>query len=298
MVQPTTDYALKPAPSAPEISAAPAAPAISATATTKPQPKKDYALITGASSGIGQALARLLATKKKPLVLMGRDEKKLKQLAEELRNKEGIDARFLAMDLARSKTLPELPHALKRMGIRVDILVNAAGFGKAGPESELKYEEALNTVNLNCRATLALTKLFLPDMLAKKKGAIINVAGAVGFFPVPNMATYAASKAFIINWSQALAQEIKKDGVRVLCACPGPTATKFYDRAGLTTSKYEHLRSLNDPQTIAEQIMVALKGGKTLAVVGGQPFMMKFLPKLIPQKLLSQYGAGLLQETA
>lgn len=301
LVQPTTDHALEPAPQLPEIAPAPPVPTLTATqktATDKPQPKKDYALITGASSGIGEALARLLASKKKPLILIGRSEEKLKKVAEDLRSREGIDARFLAIDLARSKTLPELPAALKRMGIRVDVLINAAGFGKSGPEASQKYEDSLNTINLNCRATLALTKLFLPDMLARKKGAIINVAAAIGLFPVPNMATYAASKAFVISWSQALAQETKNSGVRVLCACPGPTATRFYARAGINTSTVPHLRSLNDPQTVAEQILAALKGGKTLAVVGDQPFLMKYLPKLIPQSLLLKYGSTLLDETA
>ncbi len=305
LVQPTTDYALEPAAQAPEIAAAPTVATLPPSAADKPttpteankSAKKDYALVTGASSGIGEAIARLLASKKKPLVLVGRDETKLKKLAEDLRHKEGIDARFLAIDLARSKTLPNLPTALKRMGIKVDVLVNAAGFGKRGREATINYEDALNTVNLNCRATLALTKLFLPDMVARKKGAIINIAAAVGLFPVPLMATYAASKAFVVSWSQALSQELKKTGVRVLCVCPGPTATKFYERAGIRTSTVPHLQSLNDPQTIAEQIMQALKDGKTFAVVGSQPFLMKYLPKLVPRQALLQYGSSLLEET-
>jgi len=297
MVQPTTDHALTAAEPAPELMAPAAMPSLTAP-TVKPEagqaPKKDYALVTGASSGIGQAFALALAAKKKPLILLGRDETRLKSLSEEIRTRYGVDARFLSIDLARSKDLPQLPGKLKRMGINVDVLVNCAGFGKHGLEADISYEDALNMVNLNCRAVLALTKLFLPEMTARKKGGIINIAAVAGLFPVPYMSNYAATKAFVISYSQALAQEVKNTGVKVMCACPGPTASRFYATAGINAAKYPKLSGLSDPQTIAEQTLKAFKQGKTFALVGEISFWGRFLPKLIPRSLLLRYGASLL----
>jgi len=297
MVQPTTDHALNATEPVAQLDAPAAMPPLTAP-TLKPEPgqapKKDYALVTGASSGIGQAFALALAAKKKPLILLGRDETRLKSLAEEIRTRHGVDARFLSIDLARSKDIPQLPGKLKRMGINVDVLVNCAGFGKHGLEADISYEDALNMVNLNSRAVLALTKLFLPDMLARKKGGIINVAAVAGLFPVPYMATYAATKAFVISFTQALAQETKNSGVRIICACPGPTATKFYATAGMNLSKYPRLANLSDPQTIAEQTLKAFRQGKILAIVGEKSFWARYLPKLMPRGLLLKYGASLL----
>lgn len=258
--------------------------------------KKDYALITGASSGIGEAFARALSAKKKPLILTGRDESRLKRLAEELRGRDAIDVRFLTIDLARSKDLPQLPGKLERMGIHIDVLVNCAGFGKHGQETDISYEDSLNMVNLNNRALLALTKLFLPDMLKRKRGGIINVAAVAGLFPVPFMATYAATKAFVVSYSQALAEEVGPSGVRVLCTCPSPTATKFYQTAGINPAKFSVLSKLSDPQTIAEDTLKAFKQGKTFAIVGEKSFWSNFVPKMIPRSILLKYGSAFMRE--
>ena len=298
LVQPTTDHSLKSQAPEQSLSASPAPILIpgsqSSTLSEPGKPKKDYALITGASSGIGEAFARELAKKKKPLVLVARNEEKLKKLAAELREKEGIDVRFLPIDLARSKEIPFLPEKLKRMGINVDVLINCAGFGKMGTEANISYEDALNMVNLNCRAVLSMTKIFLPDMIKHKKGGIINIAAIAGLFPTPYMATYSASKAFVITYSQALAEELKRSGVRVLCVCPGPTATSFYDRAGINTSKYPSLQKLNDPQTIAEKALAAFRNGKTFEIVDKTSIWNRYLPKLIPRNLLLKHGSALL----
>jgi len=305
LTQPTTDHALNAAPRLNELVSSPATPELSAspapamvdtirTSLETSQAKKDYALITGASSGIGEAFAHLLAAKKKPLILIAQNETKLKTLAAELREKHGIDVRFIPTDLARSKTLPELPVKLKNMGINVDILINNAGFGKYESESKIRYEDSLNMVNLNCRSLLALTKLFLPEMLARKKGAIINIASAAGFFPVPYMATYAATKAFVINFSEALAEEVKNKGVRVVCACPDATATNFQKRAGINASEHKNMMQLSDPNTIAEQTIEALKQGKTLVVVGKSSFVSKYAPLFAPRNLLVRFGKKLM----
>ncbi|MFA6100301.1 MAG: SDR family oxidoreductase [Patescibacteria group bacterium] len=270
LVQPTTDHALTASESKPML----------ATSANK----KDYALITGASSGIGEAFAKVLASRKKPLILIGRDEKKLKTLSDELREREGIDVRFLSIDLARSKELPLLPGKLRNMGITVDVLINNAGFGKFGYENEVRYEDALNMVNLNCRALLALTKLFLPEMLRRRKGAIINVASVAGFYPWPTMATYAATKAFVISYSQALAEEMKGKGVKILCTCPGPVATAFQEHAGLKVDLNAY-KNYADPQTIVEKTLDALKANKNLIIVGRSTGWTKWALKFLPRSL-------------
>lgn len=270
LVQPTTDHAL---------TAVETQPLLETSAN-----KKNYALITGASSGIGEAFAKVLASRKKPLILIGRNEPKLKSLSEELRAREGIDVRFLMIDLARSKELPLLPGKLLNMGITVDVLINNAGFGKFGAEEDIRFEDALNMVNLNCRALLALTKLFLPDMLRRRKGAIINVASVAGFYPWPTMATYAATKAFVISYSQALAEELKGKGVKVLCTCPGPVATSFQKYAGLKVDVNEY-KNYADPQTIVEKTLDALKADKNLVIVGRSTGWTKWALRLLPRSL-------------
>ncbi|MBD3281619.1 SDR family NAD(P)-dependent oxidoreductase [Candidatus Uhrbacteria bacterium] len=310
LTQPATDHALASDPENRELPqtarTAPASdetnlPKMADTIRTSLEPtkvKKDYALITGASSGIGEAFARLFASKNKPLILIAQNEDKLKTLAAELREKHNVDVRFIASNLARSKTLPELPGKLKRMGITVDILVNNAGFGKYEAEHKIRYEDSLNMVNLNCRTLLGLTKLFLPEMLARKKGAIINIASAAGFFPVPYMATYAASKAFVINFSEALAEEVKDKGVRVVCACPGATSTNFQKRAGINASEHRDLMQLSDPFTVAEQTIEALKNGKVLAIVGKTSFITKYAPLFAPRNILARIGKRLMNPKA
>lgn len=297
LVQPTTDHALEPAEPKPELQAA--RPNTLLESANKPAigeasaPKKDYALITGAASGLGLAFARILASKKKPLILVDKDEHQLKQVSYELKDKEGIDVRFLPIDLARSKDLPNLPDKLKLMGLKVDVLINNAGFGKHGPETQIRYEDALNMINLNCRATLAMTKLFLPGMIRQNKGAIINIADTAGFIPVPKLATYAATKAFIISYTEALAQELNSSGVKVLCVCPSPMSTSFFAKADINTSAHQHLQQLTDPESVVEQALEALKIGKTLIVAGKPSFWMKLAPTLMTRSWLRKIGFGL-----
>lgn len=284
MTQPTTDYALEAVPAKQAIQPSPAKPALN------PAPKKNYALVTGASSGIGEAFARLLASKKKPLILVGRNEAKLKALAEELRTKEGIDVRFLGLDLARSKELPLLPGKLQKMGIVIDVLINNAGFGKSGLDVDISYEDDLNMVNLNCRALLAMTKLFLPGMLQRGKGAIINIASVAGFAPWPTMATYAATKAFVISYSETLAEELKGKGVKILCSCPGAVATNFQKSAGMKVNP-EAYKKYNDPKYIAEKTLDALKSGKSLVIVGQDTSWTKMALNFLPRSLFNRFGS-------
>ena len=299
LLQPRTDNALSASPELAKLDSAPAPLMLDTTIHTSletSRDKKDYALITGASSGIGEAFARLLASKNKPLILLGTNEAKLKNLATELREKHKIDVRFISTDLARSKTLPELPKKLLKMNINIDILINNAGFGKYNAENKIRYEDSLNMINLNCRSLVALTKLFLPQMLARKKGAIINIASTAGFYPVPYMATYAATKAFVINFSEALSEEVKNQGVRIICSCPEAVATNFQRRAGINIAEQNNLNKLIDPSTVAEQTIEALKKGKTLLVLSQSSSINKLASTIAPRAILNRYGKRLLKK--
>ncbi len=299
LLQPRTDNALSASPELAKLDSAPAPLMVDTTIHTSletSRDKKDYALITGASSGIGEAFARLLASKNKPLILLGTNEAKLKNLATELREKHKIDVRFISTDLARSKTLPELPKKLLKMNINIDILINNAGFGKYNAENKIRYEDSLNMINLNCRSLVALTKLFLPQMLARKKGAIINIASTAGFYPVPYMATYAATKAFVINFSEALSEEVKNQGVRIICSCPEAVATNFQRRAGINIAEQNNLNKLIDPSTVAEQTIEALKKGKTLLVLSQSSSINKLASTIAPRAILNRYGKRLLKK--
>lgn len=252
--------------------------------------KKTYALITGASSGLGAAFARLFAEKQKPLLLVAKDEARVKAFAAELRETYGGDVRFLALDLARSKTLPQLPEKLSRLGITVDVLVNAAGFAKYGSELQIAYEDALNIVNLNCRSLLALTKLFAPGMAQRGKGAIINVAATSAFAAVPYLAAYSASKAFVLHYSEAIAEELRPRGVRVLCVCPGPMETAFSEKAGIPASVASRMGTATDPAVIATQAIDALKKGRRILVPPSARLLERLAPTVVPRKLLASFG--------
>ncbi|MGZ6971830.1 MAG: SDR family NAD(P)-dependent oxidoreductase [Thermoanaerobaculia bacterium] len=193
----------------------------------------ELAVVTGASSGIGQALARRLAEEGCDLLLVARSGARLKDLAAELAKTEGIQAGFLAADLGKPEGREAVFAATEGAGKVVSILVNGAGFGLNGPEAELPLSRVLEMLQLNVVATAELTHRFFAAMRARRAGAILNIASTAAFLPVPYFAAYSASKAFILSFTQALHEEAKKDGVTVTCLCPGYTKTNFYAVAGM-----------------------------------------------------------------
>ncbi len=234
-------------------------------------------LVTGASSGIGEAFARNLANRGANLILSARSEDKLARLADELREEYRISVHVFPVDLI----LPEAPQQLlvniKASGLSVDVLVNNAGFGKWAHflgESLDTYDQMLS---LNIDALVKLTYLFLPDMLARGKGGVINVASTAAFQPAPYIAVYSASKAFVLSFTEALAGEYRERGVRILALCPGYTDTNFNSIANVNA---EGVRFAS-PEAVAEAGLNAFVQGKSYLVHGGQNYLTSLLPRIL-----------------
>jgi short-subunit dehydrogenase len=195
------------------------------------------ALITGASSGIGRALAALFARDGYALVLVSRRATALEALAAELSRTHGVAVHVVPTDLADPGGPQQLYAELQRLGLTVDVLVNNAGFGLQGAFAALPLSRQLQMVHLNVTALTTLTHLLLPPMLERRRGGILNVGSTAGFQPGPFMAVYYATKAYAVSFSEALADELAGSGVRVSCLAPGPTATGFAAAAGATESR-------------------------------------------------------------
>jgi short-subunit dehydrogenase len=195
------------------------------------------ALITGVTSGIGLELARLLAADGYELVLVSRDEQRLRKVAAELSAKHRHPAKVLARDLSSAGSAEEVYRWLREQGITVEILINNAGFGLAGAFLETDLQQEIAMIQLNVVSLMVLTKLLAREMSDRKRGKILNVASTAAFQPGPFMAVYYATKGFVLSFSEALAEELKDTGVTVTALCPGPTATEFSKRADASESK-------------------------------------------------------------
>jgi uncharacterized protein len=226
---------------------------------------KQTALITGASSGIGWDLAHLFAADGHDLILVARSEGKLRELAREFEAKHKISARVIPADLER----PEAPRELfASVHTPVDVLVNNAGFGLAGPFAGNDLDRELAMIQVNITALTHLTKLFLKPMLERGHGRILNVASTAAFQPGPLMAVYYASKAYVLSFSEAIAEELDGTGVTVTALCPGPTATGFQATAAMTNTR---LLSVMKPKSSAQVARIgynAMKRGKRVVVTG------------------------------
>lgn len=245
--------------------------------------QRKTALITGASSGIGLDFAHLFAEGGHDVVLVARGEEKLKALAEELSSKHGVRAVALPADLADAAAPAKLVEALKARGLTVDVLVNNAGFASYGAFAEADAENELRMIQVNVTTLTALTRLLLPDMVARKAGRILNVASTAAFQPGPLMAVYYATKAYVLSLSEALANELDGTGVTVTCLCPGPTKTGFQERARMEESKLVKGKDIMDSRTVARAGYDGLFRGQAVVVPGFMNKMLatsvRFLPR-------------------
>jgi len=194
-------------------------------------------LITGASRGIGLELAKLFARDGFDLVLVARNESDLANVADELRRNDGVSVTVIPKDLSLPTAAEELYQELQREDIEVDILVNNAGFGLYGPFSSTDLRKELQMMQLNMVTLTQLVKRFLPEMLGRRSGKILNVSSTAAFTPGPNVAVYFASKAYVQSFTEALAEELKGTGVSATALCPGPTSTDFAERAGMAETR-------------------------------------------------------------
>jgi short-subunit dehydrogenase len=223
-------------------------------------------LITGASSGIGEAFARRLASEGHNLVLVARSENKLHQLCDELMLKHGITAHYVSTDLTAYGSHDELFRETERHGFEIEWLVNNAGMGSMGDFAEMDLDTAHSMIELNVASLVALTHLYLQGMRRRKSGAVINISSAAGFQPLPFFAVYAATKAFVTSFSEAIAEENRPFGVNVLAVCPGSTKTNFF-KAGKIDRPIE-VKGQQTPEQVVDTALRALKLHRRKVVSG------------------------------
>jgi short-subunit dehydrogenase len=246
-------------------------------------------LVTGASSGIGETFARRLAEMGKNLILVARSQDRLEALARELSAAYGIQAHVIVADLARPSAAQIVYAKTEGMGWTVDLLINNAGFSKAGDFTELSLDVQADMVRLNVNTLMELSRLYLPAMRARRRGGIIQVASNAAFQPVPYMSVYAATKAFVLRLSEALAEEVRREGVTVMALCPGATATGFWEVAGLWS---RHQGWMHTPERVVD---TALRGfeRRKLWVTPGLGFrLVAFVAsRLAPQRVVTRVAA-------
>src|ERR1700690_385318 len=253
------------------------------------------ALLTGASSGIGYELAKLFAKDHHNLVLVARGAAKLTQVADELQRQFGISAKAVPLDLTAAPAPQFLFDRLRGEGIAVDILVNNAGYGVLGEFSTVSLDESLGQIQLTITALTQLTKLFLGPMIERRSGKIMNVASTAGFQPGPLMAVYYATKAFVISFSEALANELKDSGVTVTCLCPGATDTNLQERAGMESTRLVKTLRPMDAKTVARDGYRGLMAGKTLVISGFRNWLVAESVRFSPRKLVTAVSRKLLE---
>ena len=251
------------------------------------------ALITGASSGIGEAFARKLASRGRNVLLVARSEERLISLCNELGRTNSIRAQHFAIDLSQPGAPLQLFEETEKRGLVIDLLVNNAGFGSFGDFAKLNYEREQNMIDLNIKALVDLTYRFLRPMRQRKQGAIINVASTAGFQPVPFMATYAATKAFVLNFSEALWEENRPHGVHVMALCPGVTETNFFEAA---RSERPPARVAQSPEEVVETALRALRRGSSHVVSGWTNFLMIEAERFVPRSLIVRAAGNLMRK--
>ena len=242
-------------------------------------------LVTGGSSGIGFELAKRFARDGHRLVLVARDEGRLARAAGELEIF-GERPSCMATDLAQPSAPFEIVRRLEEAGQAVDVLVNNAGFGLHGPFVDADVEAVLDLVRVNVLALTALTRLLLPGMLERGDGRVLNVASTAAYFPGPFMAVYYASKAFVLSFSEGLANELRGTGVRVTALCPPATATGFASRAGAASSRLFRF-GVADAAKVADAGYRGLRRGRAVVVPGTFARLSTFSARLAPQALLA-----------
>ncbi|MBE9007236.1 SDR family oxidoreductase [Fortiea sp. LEGE XX443] len=256
--------------------------------TTHQKKSKKTALITGAASGIGYELAYIFARNNYNLVLVDRNAIKLTEVSEKFQQEFAIIVKNIVKDLALSTAPEEIFRELQQANIQVDALVNNAGFGTYGLFNETNLNTELEMLQVNLVCLTHLTKLFLKDMVKQGEGKILNVSSAAAFQPGPLMAVYFATKAYVLSFSEAIANELEGTGVTVTVLCPGSTVSAFHERTGMADSNLVKNKKMMDAETVAQIGYDALMKGKTVVIPG---FINKLLAKsvrFVPRQLVTK----------
>ncbi len=255
---------------------------------------KETVLITGASSGIGLELAKCFAADQSNLLLVARSTTALEMLAEELRHEHDIEVHVITADLAQAGSAQFVFDEVKGRGLVVDVLVNNAGFGLHGAFAELPLARQLEMIQVNITALVALTGLFLPGMIERRRGGILNVGSVAGFLAGPNMAVYYATKAFVMSYSEALHEELCGTGVLITDLCPGPTETNFSEVARSHRIRNTQTKKMS-AATVARLGYADFRAGKCLSITGLTNKILaaiasKILPRKVSRKLSKHYN--------
>jgi short-subunit dehydrogenase len=249
-------------------------------------------LITGASSGIGEVFARKLAVRGRNVLLVARSEEKLVTLCNELGRSNSVRAQYVALDLSKPESAAVLFAEAAKRGLSVDMLINNAGFGSMGEFSQLDLARELNMIDLNVKSLVELTHLFLAPMIERKQGAIINVASTAAFQPVPFMATYAATKAFVLSFSEALWEENRAHGIKVLALCPGVTDTNFFEAA---RGFKPPARASQTPEEVVDTALRGLERGQSHIISGWMNFITTQSERLMPRSTITRVAGRMMR---
>ncbi len=253
--------------------------------------RRETALITGASSGIGLDLAQFMAPDF-DLIITARNQTELEKISRELEAQHGNHVHVVPADLAQAEAPQEIFAEIERRGLPVDVLINNAVFGAYGLFAEGDLQQELEMIQVNIAALTTLTKLALPGMLKRKRGKIMNVASTAGFQPGPLMAVYYATKAYVIMFSEAIANELKGSGVTVTCLCPGATATRFAGRANMEQSRLFRMGAMRS-KDVAQAAYNGMMAGKTMIVPGLANKLLAMSVRFSPRKLVTAISRGL-----
>jgi short-subunit dehydrogenase len=252
--------------------------------------KGKWALVTGASAGIGVALAEELAAGGTHLVLTARRLDRLQEVADGMRKKHGIQTHVVAADLAKREAPREIFEFTKEKGLRIDLLINNAGFGQYGELPQVETQRLLDMVEVNCTAVVHLTRLFLPEMVARRSGDILILASTAAFQAVPYISTYAATKAFDLFFAEGLAEEMKPHGIRVCALCPGSTESEFH---AVADQEQFTARNMEPADKVARTGLQALAAGKSYVISGLGNYLGAHSQRLVPRRLVTRVAANM-----
>jgi short-subunit dehydrogenase len=255
------------------------------------------ALVTGASSGIGRELARLLGARKHPLVLVARSGDKLAELAAEIRAEHGASVWTFAIDLSRPGSAREVFDFTNEAGVTIDLLVNNAGVGIYGDHAELAPERISSMLQLNVTTLAELCNLYGERMKLRGSGRILNVASTAAYQPTPWMAAYGASKTFVLHFSEALAMELADHGVTVSCISPGPTDTGFFGEFDASGAQSEHFAARDDVKTVAAISLDTMMSGELSRIVGARNFIRALGSRLVSRAMTARIAKGVMRTT-
>jgi short-subunit dehydrogenase len=254
---------------------------------------KRTALVTGASTGLGKEIAQLFAKEGHDLVVVARSEDKLRTLASDLAQADGVKVHVVAADLADRGAAAKVWDEVNRLGVEIEFLVNNAGFGSNGAFLDLDLGRELDMLQVNCASLLELTHRFVKPMRDRSSGRVLNIASTAGFQPGPFMATYYATKAFVVSLSEALAVELEGTGVTVTCHCPGATATEFATTAGNDKTRLFQRKGVADAKSVALHAYRAMMAGKVLSVHGALNWMAMESLRVAPRSVARSIAASM-----